>query len=83
MLIPMNFVVGAIAGAAVAYVYKDEPTKKALGSTGAKLKGLFTKKTETVEEVKTADAESTDVADKKVNEAEAVTEKTADTSVKS
>ena len=51
MLIPMNFAVGALVGAAAAYVYKDEPAKEALGSTAAKLKGmLFKKKTEAVED---------------------------------
>lgn len=60
MLIPMNFAVGAIVGAAVAYVYKDDSAKEALGSTGEKLKSLFKKKTEAVEDQETVAVEGQD-----------------------
>ena len=61
MLIPMNFAVGALVGAAAAYVYKDEPAKEALGATVAKLKDrLFKKKTEAVED---QSAESVEVVE--------------------
>ena len=37
-MFPLNLVVGAAVGAAVTYVYKDEPAKQWLGESGRKLK---------------------------------------------
>ncbi len=38
MIIPVNFVVGAVVGAVSTYVYKDEACKKWFRDTGTKLK---------------------------------------------
>lgn len=37
-MFPLNLVVGAAVGAAVTYVYKDEPAKQWLRESGSKLK---------------------------------------------
>ena len=82
MLLPINFAVGALVGAAAAYVYKDEPTKEALGSTVVKLKGiLFKKKTDAVED---QGAESVELVEEVVVEAEEkVSEEVVESSAKS
>jgi gas vesicle protein len=67
MLVPMNFAVGALVGAAAAYIYKDEPTKEALSGTAVKLKNmLFKKKAEAVEDQNT---DSVEVIEDAVTEA--------------
>jgi len=67
MFIPMNFAIGVIMGAAAAYIYKDDSAKKALNDTGSKVKNLFKKKSESVENaaaevVDEAKADVTEVA---------------------
>lgn len=86
MIIPMNFAVGALVGAAAAYVYKDESAKDAIGTAGAKLKGLLKKKADPVEEqeileaVDIAEAEAEvkaeDVKDEEVDVVKKTTTKT-------
>lgn len=39
MLIPANFAIGALVGAAASYVYKDDTAKEVLSSLGSKVKG--------------------------------------------
>ncbi|CAA6828320.1 MAG: Unknown protein [uncultured Thiotrichaceae bacterium] len=38
MVIPMNFVVGAVIGAVSTYVYKDDTAKEWIKETGGKIK---------------------------------------------
>lgn len=84
MIIPMNFAVGALVGAAAAYVYKDESAKDAIGTAGAKLKGLLKKKADPVEEqeileavdIAEAEVKAEDVKDEEVDVVKKTTTKT-------
>jgi len=46
MIIPFNFVVGAVVAAVSTYVYKDEACKKWFRDTGTKLKNCVRSSTE-------------------------------------
>ncbi len=80
MIVPANFVVGAVVGAVSTYVFKDEPAKEWFKDTGSKIKessssfiGSFKKKAED-------DAEATDKKGEIIDGvAEEVVEETAAT----
>lgn len=73
MIIPTNFLIGAIVGAISTYLYKDEASKKWLRDKGKKLKNrAFTASTmkpkeETPESTVTAHAEEVITPEKIVN----------------
>lgn len=79
MLIPANFAIGALVGAAASYVYKDDAAKQALSNLSSKVKGgldstlamLKPQQPETDSESAIADAEG-------VEEAEVVAEEKSD-----
>ncbi len=73
MIIPLNFVVGAAAGAVTTYVLKDSSAKKWIKDTGSKVgnkvTGVFKKKSkeDSVEDVVTGEViegKAKDVTDK-------------------
>lgn len=69
MIIPINFVVGAAAGAVTTYVLKDDSTKQWLKNTGSKVTGVFKRKpkedvTEEAVSGDVIDGKSKDVTDK-------------------
>ena len=41
MIIPANFVIGALAGAAATYVYKDDSAREKISSVGEKAKSML------------------------------------------
>jgi hypothetical protein len=83
MIIPMNFVIGAAAGAVTTYVLKDDTAKKWVKDAGSKIKsgagsvtGVFKKKENIV---KTTTADATSGGDVVEGKAKDVTDKTTTT----
>jgi uncharacterized membrane protein len=83
MIIPMNFVIGAAAGAVTTYVLKDDSAKQWAKDAGSKIKsgassltGIFKKKpkeevTEDVKSGEVIEGEVKDVTDKATDKATA------------
>lgn len=83
MLIPANFAIGALVGAAASYVYKDDAAKQALSSLGGKVKsgldstlGLLKKPVTDADESIVAESAEDDAAG--VEAAEVVAEEKSD-----
>jgi len=86
MIIPLNFVIGAAAGAVTTYVVKDDSAKQWIKNAGSKIKsgassvtGMFRKKSKEDVVVKTAAEDSTSEKDVIEGKAKDVTTKKSKT----
>ena len=86
MLIPANFAIGALVGAAASYVYKDDAAKEALANLSSKVKsgvnstlGLLKKEPVTdAEEATVAESAGAEYDAAGVEEAEVIAEEKSD-----